>query len=124
VFVAGLAACAPDPDNPPFYLDLPVKIVNGQVQPVPEILDKLSAQDVVDELDPYLARPERLSAILIYHGKSDQLTPVEAAQAFDQVLTDRGIEHDYLEVDGGHCDFGGQGYLPVIQFMSDHLVGE
>lgn len=124
VFVAAVAAYAPDPDNPPFYLDLPVKIVNGQVQPVPEILDKLSAQDVVDELDPYLARPERLSAILIYHGKSDQLTPVEAARAFDQVLTDRGIEHDYLEVDGGHCDFGSQGYLPVIQFMSDHLVGE
>ena len=124
VFVAELAANAPDPDNPPFYVDLPVKMVDGQVQPVPEIIDKLSAQDVVDEIDPYLAQPERLSGILIYHGKSDPLTPVEMARAFDQVLTDRGIDHDYLEVDGGHCDFGDQGYLPVIQFMSDHLVGE
>lgn len=124
LFIAEVAAYAPDPANPPFYMDLPVKMVDGQAQPVPEIIDKLSAQDVVDELDPYLAQPERLSAILIYHGKSDLLTPVEMARAFDQLLTDHGIDHDYLEVDGGHCDFGYQGYRPVVQFMSDHLVGE
>ena len=57
----------------------------------------MTANDPVDELDRYLAQPERLSAILIYHGNRDQLTPVEQARDFDKLLTDRGVEHEYLE---------------------------
>ncbi len=122
--LAWVAATASNPDKPPFYLDMPVEMVNGTAQLVPEVIDKMTANDPVDELDRYLAQPERLSAILIYHGNRDQMTAVEHARDFDKLLTDRGVEHAYLEAIAGHCDFGYLGYIPVVQFMSDNLVGE
>ena len=78
--------------------------------------------DPVHDLDRYLSQPERLNAILIFHGKLDGLVPVELARDFDKLLSDRGVEHEYLEeVKGGHCDFL---YTPAVTFMSAHLVGE
>lgn len=118
------AAAAANPEKPPFYLDMPVALVDGEAQIVPEVVDKMIAVDPVHDLDRYLSQPERLSAILIYHGNHDWLVPVELARDFDKLLTDRGVEHEYLEATAGHCDFGYLGYMPVVKFMSDHLVGE
>jgi hypothetical protein len=118
------AAAAANPEKPPFYLDMPVALVDGEAQIVPEVVDKMIAVDPVHDLDRYLSQPERLSAILIYHGNRDALVPIELARDFDKLLTDRGVEHEYLEATAGHCDFGYLGYMPIVQFMSDHLVGE
>ena len=122
--LAWAAATASNPDKPPFYMDMPFELVNGKAQLVPEVIDKMTASDPVDELDRYLAQPERLSAILIYHGNRDPRTAVEQARNFDKLLTDRGVEHEYLEAIAGHCDFGYLGYVPVVKFMSDHLAGQ
>ncbi len=118
------AAAAANPDKPPFYLDMPVAVVDGEAQIVPEVVDKMIAVDPVHDLERYLSQPERLSAILIYHGNHDELVPVELARDFDKLLTDLGIEHEYLETNGMHCDFLNERYAPVVKFMSDHLVGE
>ena len=124
VLLSWAAAAAANPEKPPFYLDMPVALVDGEAQIVPEVVDKMIAVDPVHDLDRYLSQPERLSAILIYHGNHDWVVPVELARDFDKLLTDRGVEHEYLEATAGHCDFGYLGYMPVVQFMSDHLVGE
>lgn len=115
------AATASNPDKPPFYLDMPVAVVNGEPQIVPEVVDKMIAADPVHELERYLSQSERLNAILIYHGANDPIVPVGLARDFDKLLKDRDIEHEYLEATGGHCDFT---YDPVVKFMSEHLVGE
>ncbi|MGB4803567.1 MAG: alpha/beta fold hydrolase [Anaerolineae bacterium] len=121
-YYALAAATASNPDKPPFYLDTPFAIVDGKTQIVPEVFDKVAASDPADEVDRFLAQPERLNAILILHGEGDNFVPVELARDFDQLLSDRGVEHEYLEkANGGHCDFL---YTPVVNFMSAHLVGE
>ena len=74
-----------------------------------------------DILSRYLAQPKRLQAITLVHGVSDEVAPVELARSFDRLLGDRGIEHEYVEVSGGHCSFY---FGPIVQFMSDHLAGE
>jgi hypothetical protein len=47
--------------------------------------------------------------------------PVELARSFDQLLTERGVEHEYVEVAGTHCQYD---MAPVLQYLSNHLVGE
>ena len=118
------AAAAANPDKPPFYLDMPVALVDGEAQIVPEVVDKMIAVDPVHDLDRYLSQPERLRAILIYHGNHDGLVPVELARDFDKLFSRQGIEHEYVEVNGRHCDFVDDRYVPIVKFMSDHLVGE
>lgn len=115
------AGAAPNPKMPPFYLDMPLTMLDGKVQIVSEVFDKIAAVDPVHDVDRYLAQPERLSEILIYHGENDPLVPVELARDFDKFLSDRAIDHEYLEVNAGHCDFD---YEPVVKFMSDHLAAE
>ncbi len=36
---------AANPDKPPFYLDMPFAIVDGEAQIVPEVADKINAAD-------------------------------------------------------------------------------
>ena len=114
------AAAAANPDKPPFYLDMPVALVDGEAQIVPEVVNKMIAVDPVHDLDRYLSQPERLRAISLFHGAGDQMVPVELARSFDRLLSKQGIEHEYIEVSAGHCDFD---FGPIVQFMSDHLVG-
>jgi enterochelin esterase-like enzyme len=121
IYIVLAAGAAPNPDKPPFYLDMPFEVVGGEGRVVPEVLEKIGAADEVHDLEEYLQQPVRLRHILLYHGKSDGTVPVELARSFDQLLTERGVEHDYAEVDGFHCDYD---MAPVLQYLSDHLVGE
>ena len=54
---------------------MPVALVDGEAQIVPEVVNKMIAVDPVHDLDRYLSQPERLSAILIYHGNHDWSYP-------------------------------------------------
>ena len=114
------AAAAANPAKPPFYLDMPVALVDGKAEIVPEVFDRIVAADPTHQVDRYLSQPERLRAISLFHGDGDQLVPVELARSFDKLLSSQGIEHEYVEVSSGHCDFY---FGPIVQFMSDHLVG-
>lgn len=117
---ATAAAAASNPDKPPFYLDMPVALVDGKAEIVPEVFDRIVAADPTHQVDRYLAQPERLRAIALYHGDGDPVAPVELARSFDRLLSDQGIEHEYVEATAGHCNFY---FGPIVQFMSDHLVG-
>ena len=111
----GAAAAAANPDKPPFYLDMPVALVDGEAEIVPEVVDRIVAADPVHELDRYLSQPERLRAISLFHGDADQMVPVELARSFDKLLSNQGIEHEYVEASFGHCD---SDFGPIVQFMS------
>ena len=122
VSAAMAAAAAASPDQPPFYFDMPLTLVDGKGQVVPAVLDKIADADPTRDLAHYVAQPERLRAILIYHGAWDPVVPVELAQAFSARLTEQGIEHEYGEARALHCDEAPAGlYTPVIQFMADNL---
>lgn len=115
--MAAAAAAAPNPDTPPFYLDMPFKLVDGKGQIVREVYQKINALDVVHDLERYLNQPTRLKRIMVYHGGSDN---PEDARAFDERLSAAGIDHTYVEVEGGgHCTLD---WAPILKFMSDELT--
>jgi enterochelin esterase-like enzyme len=120
-YLALAAAAAPNPDKPPLYLDMPFEYVDGEGRVVPEVMEKIAGVDEVHDLEKYLQQPMRLRHILLYHGKSDPMVPTELPRSFDQLLTERGVEHEYVEVDGTHCQYD---MAPVLQYLSDHLVGQ
>ena len=115
--IAAAAAAAPNPVKPPFYLDMPFRLVDGKGQIVPEVYQKINALDVVHDLGRYLNQPERLKGLMIYHGGSDY---PEDARAFDKMLSELGVEHAFVEVEGGgHCTLD---WAPILKFMSDELA--
>jgi pimeloyl-ACP methyl ester carboxylesterase len=120
--IALAAAAASNPDKPPFYLDVPFRVVEGEAQDVPEVQERIFAQGVVPDLQDYLEQPVRLRGLLIYHTELDVVFPVESARSFSEMLTELGVEHDYVELAGASerakCsldrEFG-------LKFMSEHL---
>ncbi len=119
-YISLAAGAAPNPEKPPFYLDMPFEVVDGQGRIVPEVWEKIAAVDGVHDLEEYLQQPVRLRHILLFHGSLDDTAPVELARSFDRLLTARGVEHEYIEVKAGHCSVVG----PVLQYLSDHLSAE
>ena len=122
LFLMNLAAgAAPNPDNPPFFLDMPLEIVDGQAQIVPEVAAKINTLDPTHLLQTYLDQPTRLRGMLIYQKTQQDLMPVESARAFDALLTQHEVAHEYIEARGGNaapyfCD-----YELAAQFMAEHL---
>ncbi len=113
----GLAAGeAPNRSNPPFYFDMPFRIVDGKAEIVEEVKAKIDGVSLQADVDRYLAQELRLRGLMIYHGSYDG---VQSARAFDQFLAQSGVPHTYLEVPAYQCalDWG-----PVLDFVSDNLA--
>jgi pimeloyl-ACP methyl ester carboxylesterase len=119
-FMGGAAIAAPNPDNPPFYLDMPFEIVDGEGQIVSEVYEKIIALAPKNEVHDYLDQPVRLRGLLVVQEQMNVPEEVVVGRNFDQLLTDLDVEHEYLELDAGHCHE--TWYAPVLEFMSDHLA--
>lgn len=120
--IAVAAAVAPNADNPPWYFDMPYVVVDGKTEIAPGFLEKTRAMDPRSDVERYLAQPVRLNALLVQHGKYDSLVPVELARNFDNLLTEKGIVHEFDDSFDSHCTF--DMVQPMLKFLSDHLVGE
>jgi S-formylglutathione hydrolase FrmB len=94
--LARAAAWAPNPENPPLYLDLPTK--NGEV--VPEVAVKWAANSPVAMLDQYVANLKKYKAIALDIGLQDGLI------TGNQLLVNRmkrfGITHTFETYEGDH----------------------
>lgn len=100
--LATLGAAVSNPDKPPFYVDWPYEIVDGEPQLVPEIWQRVVSHDVLHDVDRYLSQPIRLKAITLYHGINDNVVPVTTAWALARKLTEAGIACTYVEHNLGH----------------------
>jgi S-formylglutathione hydrolase FrmB len=120
--MAVAAGVAPNPNKPPFYLDMPFVVVNGVAEIAPGFVDKTVALDPRSDVERYLAQPTRLNALLVQHGLNDDAIPVELARDFDKLLTEKGIAHEFDDSFITHCSY--DMVPPMLKFMSDHLVGE
>lgn len=119
-FMGGAAIAAPNPDRPPFYLDMPFEVVDGEGQIVPDVYEKIVALAPKHEVHDYLDQSDRLRGLLLVQEEMNVPEVVVDGRNFDQILTDLGVEHEYLELDAGHCSE--TWYGPVLEFMSDHLA--
>jgi len=94
--LARAAAWAPNPKNPPFYLDLPTR--NGEV--VPSVAVKWAANSPYAMLDQYVPNLKKYSAIALDIGLQDGL--ITSNQQLVEALVRFGITHTYETYDGDH----------------------
>src|SRR5262245_36669810 len=114
--LARAAAWAPNPKNPPFFLDLPTK--NGEV--VPEVAVKWAANSPVAMLDQYVPHLKRYKAIALDIGLQDNL--ITGNQLLVQRMNAFGIANTFETYEGDHGN-----RIPerleqkVLPFFSKHL---
>jgi S-formylglutathione hydrolase FrmB len=106
-FLVWSAATIPDPDNPPFFIDVPYVEVDGVIQePSPgawdAVWDQVSMKDAMHDLQRYMEGDVRLRFIGFFAGPEDPFFRIDQPRAFDARLTELGIEHTYIEDDLGH----------------------
>jgi len=114
--LARAAAWAPNPANPPLFLDLPTK--NGEV--VPEVAVKWAANSPVAMLDQYVPNLRKYTAIQLDIGLQDTL--LASNEIFIERLNRFGVPHTYLTYEGDHGNRIPQRLEQhVLPFFSQHL---
>lgn len=114
--LATAAAWAPDPNNPPLYLDLPTK---GGV-PRPEIQAKFSANAPLVFIDQYIGNLKRYRAISIDVGDKDGLR-TDTTKLHD-VLDKYGIANSFEIYRGTHTSAVADRFQNhVLPFFSKNL---
>lgn len=119
-FVGVSAAWAPNPKNPPFFADLPVK--DGKL--VEDVMAKFHANEPVYMIDQYVGNLRQLKAIGFDVGTKDTAI-ASATQRLDGVLTSYGIPHQFEIYEGNHVDhIADRIELRVVPFFSRNLSFE
>jgi S-formylglutathione hydrolase FrmB len=115
--LARAAAWAPNPANPPLFLDLPTK--NGQVQP--HVAVKWAANSPVAMLDQYVRNLQKMKAIALDVGLQDNL--IVSNKVLVDALTRFGIKHTFETYEGDHSSKVAQRLEErVLPFFSQHLA--
>jgi S-formylglutathione hydrolase FrmB len=94
--LARAAAWAPNPQNPPFFLDLPTK--NGEVQPAVAV--KWAANSPYAMLDQYVPNLKKYTAIALDVGLQDGL--ISSNQQVVDALKKFGVAHTFETCEGDH----------------------
>ena len=116
VLFASAAAWSPNPNGPPFYLDLPTR--DGQLRA--DVAAKWTANAPLAMVDQYVGNLKRLRALAIDVGTKDGLAP--ASKTLDEILTAYRIPHTYETYDGDHINHVADRLeTKVFKFFSDNL---
>ena len=117
--LAEAAAWSPNPKNPPFFFDLPVK--DGKVQPA--IVAKWAANAPLAIIDQYMGNLKKLHAIAIDVGDKDGLS--NSNKELSRVLTDNGLANTFEIYAGDHTNhIALRVETKVLPFFSDNLTFE
>jgi enterochelin esterase-like enzyme len=98
VQIAEAAAWSPNPNNPPNFVDMPVK--DGQVDPL--VRAKWLANSPLAMIDQYATNMKKYSMIGLEVGTSDTLA--ESNRQLDREMTMLGIKHTFETYDGDHTN--------------------
>jgi S-formylglutathione hydrolase FrmB len=94
--LARASAWSPNPNNPPLFLDLPVK--DGT--PRPDIQAKWLANSIIPMLEQYGSNLKRYTAVKFDVGTMDNLLATN--QQIDAAMTKAGIRHTFETYEGDH----------------------
>lgn len=112
--LAAAAAWSPNPNKPPFFVDLP----EGELEK--EVLAKWAANAPLAFVDQYIGNLRRYRAIALDVGDQDGLR-VDTAKLHEK-LTEYGIENSFEEYSGTHTSkLGDRLQNHVLRFFSDNL---
>ena len=115
------SVAAPNPSNPPFFIDMPYKILNGKAEIVPEVYKKMESLAIENDIKKYLAQPIRLNNLLFYDNSIFIKTDEMKSRAFEKKITELGLPHDYVIIEAPHCSYD---FSPIFMYMNEHLVFE
>lgn len=114
---ASAAAWSPNPVNPPFYIDLPVK--DGKLQP--QVLQKWDANRPLNNLDQYIYNIRKLKAIGFDAGDKDAGI-AESIKVLDSELNKYGIRHSFEIYEGDHINRVAKRIeTKMLQFFGENL---
>ncbi|MES2626378.1 MAG: alpha/beta fold hydrolase [Pseudomonadota bacterium] len=114
--MARAAAWSPNPQKPPFFLDLPV--TDGTEHP--EVQAKWLANSIIAMLDQYTLALRQYTAIQFDVGLADSL--LESNQRLDAAMTQAGIPHTFETYEGDHNNKVSERIeMKVLPFFSEHL---
>jgi enterochelin esterase-like enzyme len=120
--IATAAAWSPG-QRPPFFADLPVRIVDGKLAPVEQVAARWSANMPVELVDRYSDNLRDLRGIAFEVGLQDAPHIVTGSRLFSEALTRDGIEHQYQQYEGGHNDGLDERIATrVLPFLSEKLM--
>ncbi|HEX6926729.1 MAG TPA: alpha/beta fold hydrolase [Longimicrobiaceae bacterium] len=114
--LAAAAAWSPNPQNPPLYLDLPIK--NGEVQQ--EVIARFAANAPLAFVHQYIGELRRYDAIAMDVGDQDGLR--RDTERLHEVLDSYDVPNSFEVYPGTHTShvaFRFQDH--VIPFFSEHL---
>jgi enterochelin esterase-like enzyme len=115
--MASAAAWSPNPTNPPFYLDLPVK--NGELQPM--VLSRWIANSPLASLDQYIGNMKMMKAIAFDAGTKDQ-SIASTIKTLDEKLNNYGVKHFFEIYEGDHINrIAERIEKKMLLFFSDNL---
>lgn len=115
--LASAAAWAPDPDKPPFYLDLP--FASGEV--LPEVAARFDANRTLYVIDQYIFNLRKLKAIGMDAGLQDEGIS-SSTRKLHELLDAYKIQHDYESYQGDHLNrIAERIRTKTLPFFSEHL---
>ena len=116
--LASAAAWAPNPNNPPFYLDLP--FANGGVRP--EIVAKFEANRTLYTIEQYIPNLKKLKAIGMDAGLQDYGIS-NSTKKLHNLLETYQITHMYESYEGDHLNhIADRIRTKTLPFFSEHLT--
>ncbi|GAB2498286.1 alpha/beta hydrolase [Algoriphagus taiwanensis] len=116
--LATSAAFAPNPKNPPLYLDLPAK--DGEIRQ--DVINKIIANRTLNYVDQYIPNLRKLNAIGLDAGLQDRGIS-EATKKLHEILESYGIPHLYESYEGDHLNrIAERIQTQVLPFFSANLV--
>ncbi len=114
------ATYSPNPDRPPFYVDLPVAYPSGEL--IQEVWDRwLSFDPVVNVRDRH-DNLRKLSGILLDAGSKDDYNLHWGHRVLSHRLNEAGIAHEARENLGNHGGRARERYQVALQWLAQVLV--
>jgi S-formylglutathione hydrolase FrmB len=100
-YVAALSMCySPNPARPPYYFDLPMDTVTGEL--IPDVWARWLALDPVEMVEPYEQAMRSMQVIFFDCGNRDQYFGHYGARLLSRRLAHQGIPHEYQEYEDDH----------------------
>ena len=112
--LAGAAAWAPNPNNPPLFLDLPM---GDEIDP--QLLTRFKAHEIVPNLAAYQMDLQELLGMRLDVGKQDFMILL-GSKSLHEELDRLGVGHGFEMYDGDHVNrIGARIASHVVPFFAD-----
>lgn len=114
------SACySPNPDRPPYYVDLPVAFPSGEL--IQEVWDRWLSFDPVVNCHDRLANLRKLSGILLDVGSKDDYNLQWGHRLLSHHLHEAGVVHEARENTGNHGGRARERYQVALKWLSQVL---